>query len=77
MRTTVDLPADLHRDASSLARHRGQSLSRTLSDLVRRGLAPDSSGGEMLTTDPVTGLPVVRVGHPVSTEMVRAGLDEE
>jgi len=65
MRTTVDLPDDLHRAATSLARDRGQSLSQTVSELMRRALRPD------------TGRPVVCLGTPVTTEMVRAAADEE
>lgn len=76
MRTTVDLPDDLHRAASSLARDRRQSLSRTIADLVRTGLAPGRADTEP-GTDPATGLPVVWVGHPVTTEMARAAADEE
>lgn len=76
VRTTIDLPEDLHRAASSLARDRGQSLSRTIADLVRTGLAP-GRGDTDLGTDPATGLPVVWVGHAVTTEMARAATDEE
>jgi hypothetical protein len=38
MRTTADLPADLHRAATLHARDRHQSLSRTVSDLLRAAL---------------------------------------
>jgi hypothetical protein len=49
MRTTVTLDDDVFELAKRLARLRGQSLGRTLSDLARRGLhAPtlsrDSNG---------------------------------
>ena len=76
MRTTVDLPEDLHRAATSLARDRGRSLSQTVSDLVRRALRPEAGSGQV-TFDTRTGLPVVYVGVPVTTEMVRAAIDEE
>ncbi len=76
MRTTIDLPEDLHRAATSLARDRGSSLSQTVSDLVRRALRPEAGSGQV-TLDTRTGLPVVYVGVPVTTEMVRAAIDEE
>ena len=74
MRTTIDLPDDLHRMALSIARDTSRSLSETVADLMRRGLghgrAPDISRSE------VTGLPVVRLGAPITTEDVRALEDE-
>lgn len=76
MRTTVDLPDALHRAVSSLARDRGQSMSQTVSELVRRGLHP-TGAGERVGVDAATGLPVVRLGTPVTTEMARAAADEE
>jgi hypothetical protein len=76
MRTTVDLPDDLHRAAVSLARDKGQSLSQTVSQLVRRALWPDPEG-ERVAIDAGTGLPLVCLGTPVTTEMVRAAVDEE
>jgi hypothetical protein len=76
MRTTVDLPDDLHRAARSLARDRGQSLSHTVSELVRRALSPNP-GDERLGVDPETKLPLVRLGVPVTTEMVRRAADDE
>ena len=39
MRTTVDLPEDLHRIVTSLATHTRRSLSQTAADLMRLGLA--------------------------------------
>jgi len=76
MRTTVDLPEELHRAARSLAHDRGQSMSRTISDFVRQGLSPNS-GTERVSTVPATGLPLVRLGRPVTTEMVRAAVADE
>jgi len=71
MRTTVNLPEDRHRAATSMARERDQSLSRTVSDPLRKALGP-KVGGEQVPHDPATGLPQVRLGHLVTTEMVRA-----
>ncbi len=74
MRATVTLSEDLNRAATSLARDRDQSLSRTVSDLLRKALGPGIDG-EQGSQDPATGLPQVRLGHPVPTEMGGAATD--
>lgn len=79
MRTTIDLPEELHRVVSSLALHSRRSLSATAAELIRRGLASDettraTTGRRAL--DPLTGLPVVRLSRTVTDEDVRA-LDDE
>jgi hypothetical protein len=70
VRTTIDLPADLHQLTSALARSRGETLSQTVADILRRTLIDD--GGPEVTDDPVTGLPLVRLGRPVTSEDVAA-----
>lgn len=75
MRTTIDLPEDLHRATLLIARDRHQTLSRTVSDLLRRALAGDQRGADV-ETDPETGLPLVRLGHRVTAEDVANVLDE-
>jgi len=37
-RTILDIPDDLHRIATSLARHTKRSLGETVAELMRRGL---------------------------------------
>lgn len=78
MRTTIDLPEDLHRIAQSLARHSGRSLSGIVADLMRRGL--DLRVGEAepppYRIDTLTGLPVVSSPRPVTPEDVKALEDE-
>jgi hypothetical protein len=80
MRTTVDLPGDLHSIAQGLARDTGRSLSQTVVWLMRRGLvAPDrvsEPAAPLYVTDPGTGLPQVRSSRPVTSEDVRALEDE-
>lgn len=79
MRTTVDLPEDLHRIVSSIALHTQRSLSQTAADLMRRGLSAQASGADLsgrLTIHPRTGLPVVRSTRTITPEDVRA-LDDE
>ena len=74
MRTTIDLPDDLHRLTRAIARDTSRSMSETVVELMRRGL------GEMREPEVArserTGLPVVRLGKVVTSEDVRA-LDDE
>lgn len=75
MRTTVDLPDDLHRQAQAIARDTHRTLSETVADLMRRGLGE----GEAVAVrrSPVTGLPVIRLGTVVTSEDVRSLEDAE
>ena len=74
MRTTIDLPDDLHRKAMSIARDTSRSLSETVADLMRRGLGHMPSGE--VSRSEVTGLPIVRLGATITTDDVRE-LDDE
>jgi hypothetical protein len=74
MRTTIDLPDDLHKQALAIARDKSRTLSETVADLMRRGLGQGGAGE--ITRSAVTGLPVVHLGTVVTTEDVRA-LDDE
>jgi hypothetical protein len=81
MRTTIDLPADLHDAVTSIASHARKSMNQTVAELIRRGLAhppsaPGESGRSGLRIDPSTGLPVIRSSRPVTAEDVRALEDE-
>ncbi len=76
MRTTVDLPPAVHRRAQALAESRHQSLSATVADLTVRGLAALGQPVD-LATDPVSGLPVISLGRPVTAAEVAAMLDDE
>jgi hypothetical protein len=75
MRTTVDLPDDLHQQALSIARDTSRTLSETIAELMRRAL---SGGGPdvRITRSEKTGLPVVHTGTIITTEDVRALEDE-
>jgi hypothetical protein len=84
MRTTIDLPADLHAAVTSIASHARKSMNQTVAELIRRGLAhppsatdkTDKSGRSGLRIDPSTGLPVIRSPRPVTADDVRALEDE-
>lgn len=74
MRTTIDLPPDLHDAARSLARDRGTTLSKAVVDLMRRGLG--QSGPLEYGRSPATGLPTARIGRSVTSEDVRSLEDD-
>ncbi len=75
MRTTIDLPDDLHQTAKALARDRNQTLSQAVSELMRRGI--DGQSRHEVVTDPRTGLLVLRGGPFVTSEDVATILDDE
>ena len=76
MRTTVDLPPAVHRQAKEIAARRGLSLSAVVAELAARGLI---QLGETATigVDGRSGFPVVTVGRRVTSEDVATALDEE
>lgn len=75
MRTTVDIPDDLHAQAVAIARDTHQSLSHTIALLMRRGL--DSGHSGEISTSERTGLPVVHLGRTITSEDVRQLEDDE
>jgi len=75
MRTTIDLPDDLHRQAVSIARDTSRTLSETVADLIRRGMGLGETAG--ISRSARTGLPVVRLGTVITTDDVRALDDDE
>jgi hypothetical protein len=74
MRTTVDLPADLHAQVVAIARDTHRTLSDTVAMLMRRGLGENRPAE--LTRSSATGLPVVRLGRMITTEDVRSLEDD-
>jgi Arc/MetJ family transcription regulator len=74
MRTTVDLPADLHAQVLAIARDTHRTMSETVAFLMRRGLGESRAAG--VAHSSATGLPVVRLGRIVTTEDVRALEDD-
>jgi hypothetical protein len=78
MRTTIDLPEDLHEVAKSLARDRSQTMSETVADLMRRGLgAGEPEPSYRIQRDPRTGFPFIDIGTTITTEDVRSLEDDE
>lgn len=76
MRTTVNLPPKVHARAIELAKQRGISMSAVLSELTIRGLAQLDEPVQV-TTNPVTGLPILEVGRRVTSAEVTDLIDED
>lgn len=77
MRTTIDLPVDLHDAITSIASHSHKSMNQTVADLLRRALAyPEGGQPAKGTIDKQTGLPLIRSSRPVTAEDVYALEDE-
>ena len=75
MRTTIDLPDDLHAQAAAIARDTHQTLSQAVAGLIRRGLNSGHSGE--ITTSARTGLPIAHLGKTITTEDVRQLEDDD
>lgn len=74
MRTTINLPDDLHRIARAIARDQGITLSAAVAMLLRRALG--QGGSARVSRDARTGLPSVHLGRTITSEDVRS-LDDE
>ena len=74
VRTTIDLPADLHAAARSLARDRGVTMSQAVAELLRRGLG--QAGSVEFGRSTTTGLVTARVGRTVTSDDVRSLEDD-
>ncbi len=74
MRTTIDLPADLHSQAVAIARDTHRTLSETVAELMRRGLSSCTSRKGDVSRR--TGFPTVTLGRTITSEDVRALEDE-
>ena len=75
MRTTIDLPPDLHALARELAHQQNKTMSQVITDCVRSVLGITPNEGLRVETAP-SGWPVVKLGRPVTAEDVRTLEDE-
>jgi predicted transcriptional regulator len=75
MRTTIDLPDDLHRQLASIARDTSQTLSQAVAALLRRALGQGRTAE--VSQSSRTGLPVVSLGRVITTDDVRALEDDD
>jgi hypothetical protein len=76
VRTTIDLPEDLHRIARSIAGDENVTLSEAVARLMRRGLGQGRQSDGTPVVDDGSGLPTVRLGVPITSEDVRSADDE-
>ena len=75
MRTTIDIPDDLHAQAVAIARDTHQSLSQAVAGLIRRGLSSGDPGE--VAINPRTGLAVAHLGRTITSEDVRRLEDDD
>jgi hypothetical protein len=75
VRTTIDIPEDLHSQAVAIARDTHQTLSQAVVLLMRRGLGSGQPGE--VATSGRTGLPVVHLGRTITSEDVRRLEDDD
>jgi negative regulator of replication initiation len=80
MRTTIELPDELHHVIASLANSHAKSLSQTAVELMRRGLEVSQPGEASMHSQPatsaMTGLPRLHFPSLVKPDDVRS-LDDE
>jgi hypothetical protein len=76
MRTTIDLPEDLHRRARAIAQDKRWTLSETVAWLMRRGIG-EGKPTSTIKRSRVTGLPVIHGGEIITSEDVKTLEDEE
>lgn len=69
MRTTIDLPDDLHRAAMSIARDKRQTLSQTVAQLLRQAL---NAGDVQPARGERQGFPLLHTARALTDEDVRA-----
>lgn len=71
MKTTLDLPDDLVKAVELRAVHQRRNLKDVVADLLREGLVastrpPLKADRARITTDPETGLPLIKCRHPAT-----------
>ena len=76
MRTTVDLPEDLHRLAKDIAHDKSMTFSEAVVWLMRRGAGKQLEKPEIGVNE-LTGLPAIRTGRIITSADVKRLEDEE
>lgn len=74
MRTTIDLPEDLHRLTKAIAHDECLTLSEVVVGLIRRAIGQHQP--LTIISDLATGLPSVRIGRPITGDDVRSLEDD-
>ncbi len=76
MRTSVTLPDAAYRRAKIIAQRRNQSVSSVIAEMAIRGLDLEEEP-DQLATNPVSGLPVIRLGHLTPEDVARMLEEDE
>ena len=77
MRTTVDLPPDVHERVRGIAADRRTSISSVIAGFVEEALdGPPVTASDRLVHDPLTGLLTIRLPGIITSDDVRAAQDE-
>ena len=71
MRTTVDLPPDLHALARELAHQQNKTMSQVITECVQKALGIATESAPRIDTAS-SGWPLVKLGRPVTAEDVRS-----
>lgn len=71
MRTTIDLPDALYRQAKSVSALRGMNLKQFVTAAIERALADDAPSA-LLEAD----LPLIRTGRPGSLRLSNADIED-
>jgi len=78
MRTTVDLPDDVLERVRDIAADRRTSVSKVIAEVVSKAMRPvETTPGQRISLDPSTGLKVLSLGRPVTSDEVRRAMDDE
>jgi len=75
VRTTIDIPDDLHAQLVAISRDTHQSLSQSVAALIRRGL--NTGAPAEVARSERTGLPVAHLGRTITSEDVRRLEDDD
>ena len=75
MRTTIELPPDLHALTRELAHQQNTTMSQVITECVRNALGIASGDVPHLEATS-SGWPIVKLGRPVTAEDVRSLEDE-
>ena len=76
MRTTIDLPEDLHRLAKEIAHDKSCTFSQAVSWLMRRGVG-QTLETPRLGVNKLTGFPSFETGRIITSEDVKRLEDDE
>lgn len=76
MRTTVDLPEDLLRQAKAIAHDKSWTMSEAIAWLMRRGLGERLEKPEIGVNE-LTGFPALDSGRIITSEDVKQLEDED